>query len=254
MPRLPLLMLLALAVPACKYVPPPAPTTPAAKPKIDNLNLGGAALQKGDNDLAISYLSEAIRQEPENDMAYRDRAVAHANKGDLDKAIADFTEAIRINSKESDHYAGRGAAYLRKKDYPRAIKDYEQAVKVNPKHAIANYHLALLYETHFDDHDMAMAYCDRVLSIAPKHSGAHLLRGQIYLGRKSYKDAFAACSLAVTNNPKSANAWLFRGMSRYLLGDKEKGLADMRTAIKYEPDMSRAVNEFLKEQGAEPLD
>ena len=56
-------------------------------------------LRKGELDVAIADLSEAIRLDPKDASFYKNRGYAYDQKGDLDKAIADYSEAIRLDAK-----------------------------------------------------------------------------------------------------------------------------------------------------------
>ena len=88
---------------------------------------------RGDYDRAIADYTEAIRLDPNNDIAYNKRGYAHYNKGDYDKAIADFTQAIKLKPNNAYYLYTRGyAAHYNKGDYDRAIADFEAALRINP--------------------------------------------------------------------------------------------------------------------------
>ena len=67
----------------------------SADPAKDAMQKGKACFEKGDNDGAVAAYSEAIRLDPKNAEAYRERGVAYHEKADLEKAITDFSAAIR---------------------------------------------------------------------------------------------------------------------------------------------------------------
>ena len=52
---------------------------------------------KHDFDRAIADFTEAIRLDPNPDLAYQWRGDAYSDKGEYDKAIADYTESIRLD-------------------------------------------------------------------------------------------------------------------------------------------------------------
>ena len=54
-------------------------------------------------------------------------------KGNLDKAIADYTEAIRLNPELELAYFGRGLAYEAKGVTTKAEADFAQAKKLRYK-------------------------------------------------------------------------------------------------------------------------
>jgi tetratricopeptide (TPR) repeat protein len=54
------------------------------------------------------------------------------NDGNWDLAIEEYTEGIRLNPNDAVAYHNRGAAYANKGDYASAIKDYENALNIDP--------------------------------------------------------------------------------------------------------------------------
>ena len=57
------------------------------------MTLGG----KGDADEEIAEYHEALRLNPNNDLAHFDLAIALGRKGDVDGEIAEYREALRLN-------------------------------------------------------------------------------------------------------------------------------------------------------------
>ena len=68
-----------------------------------------ALREKGDQDAALSDLSEAITLDGKS-AAYFARASIYKAKGDLDNAIADLDQAIKYDSKNPTYYSTRSHA------------------------------------------------------------------------------------------------------------------------------------------------
>ena len=64
---------------------------------------------------------------------YWNRAKIWRLKGELDIALGDMNDAIRLNSTESAWLHNRGVLWKNKKDYDKAIADYEEANRLDPK-------------------------------------------------------------------------------------------------------------------------
>jgi tetratricopeptide (TPR) repeat protein len=105
----------------------------------DYFNRGRAFLNKGDNDIAIAYFTEAIKLNPEDDKAYCNRGAAYFSERKYDKAIADLTKVIELNPEDGEAYYSRGAAYALYRKYDNAIADLDKAIELNPNdyHAMA---------------------------------------------------------------------------------------------------------------------
>ena len=90
----------------------------------DFYNRGDTHIERGEYDQALVVYTEAIRLNPNDAMAFNERAFVYDKKGDYDRAIADSTEAIRLNPKFAKAFNNRGFAYKNKGEYERAIADY----------------------------------------------------------------------------------------------------------------------------------
>lgn len=142
---------------------------------------GPAAPQKRRDDpvATIARYTEAIRLNPNNADAYRDRGLAYRANGFWNEAIADFAEAIRLNPNDTRAYIHRGLAYQVKEDYDKAIADYTRAVRHDPKNvAIYNYRGAA-YEKK-GDLDRALADYTLAIRHDPWNAAAYRKRGMIY--------------------------------------------------------------------------
>ena len=112
-------------------------------------NRGMAWNDKGEHDVAIGDLNEAIRLNPKLAVAYSNRGRAYRGKGDHDRAIADYTTAIKLDPKPGATYNNRGLVYEDMNDYDRALADYERSIKLDPKYgyAYSNRAISFVIET-----------------------------------------------------------------------------------------------------------
>jgi tetratricopeptide (TPR) repeat protein len=98
---------------------------------------GFAAQMKNDFDKAIADYTQAIRLDPNYEIAYQSRGALYNFKGDYDKAIADNTQAIRINPNGPFNYSNRATAYFNKRNYKQAREDVNKALQLNPNNQFA---------------------------------------------------------------------------------------------------------------------
>jgi tetratricopeptide (TPR) repeat protein len=87
-------------------------------------------------DLAIPACDRAIGSGSYAGMElaglYNDRGNAHMDKGELDMALADLDEAIRLNPRNFVAFWNRAAVYAAKNDFERARSDFTNALALNP--------------------------------------------------------------------------------------------------------------------------
>ena len=88
-----------------------------------------ALCESQSGDIAIAACTEAIKQDPQNADAYRNRGIAKAIKGNIDGAIGDYDEAIKLNPEDAAAYQNRSVVGRIKGDSQQAESDqkrYEQ--------------------------------------------------------------------------------------------------------------------------------
>jgi tetratricopeptide (TPR) repeat protein len=100
-------------------------------------NRGFSAYQDRNWQVAIEAFSEAIRLDPSDMRAYRQRGAAYLHQGEHDRAIADFNEALRLAPDDAGAVYNRGLANAKKQDYDSALTDLGEAIRLNPAFAKA---------------------------------------------------------------------------------------------------------------------
>jgi tetratricopeptide (TPR) repeat protein len=91
-----------------------------------------------DWDGAISSATAALTLDPENEVAYTNRAGAYAEKGLVTEAIDDSNKALNINPYYSLAYNNRGYAMERAGHLPQAMADYDMSCRMGNELACAN--------------------------------------------------------------------------------------------------------------------
>jgi tetratricopeptide (TPR) repeat protein len=173
--------------------------------------------EQGDHDRAIADYNQAIRLDPNYAAAYNNRGLVYSDKGDYDRAIADYTQAIRLDTNDATAYYNRGVAYYIKGDYDRAIADYNQAIRLDPNDAAAYNNRGVSYANK-GDYDHAIADYNQAIRLDPNHALAYVNRGLVYSDKGDYDRAIADFEAALRINPNDANARDNLELARWLRG------------------------------------
>jgi len=96
-------------------------------PSITYEHLGMAYARKGMHKESIAASSRAIDLNPDNPLAYYNRAYSYRKTNQLDKALKDLTTAIRLNSDFADAYDNRGLLYIEMGEMALGRRDIEWA-------------------------------------------------------------------------------------------------------------------------------
>jgi tetratricopeptide (TPR) repeat protein len=99
--------------------------------------------------LAIADLTRAIRIDPDNAMAYFERARTRVN--DEEGELADYDEAVRLAPESADYRFSRGCAYQLRGEHDRAIPDFSEAIRLDPDRSWYHTQQAESYRTQGDD-------------------------------------------------------------------------------------------------------
>lgn len=105
---------------------------------------GTAALNRGDDDLALTWFLHAIRLDARFAPAYLGTGLARLRKGEYDAAIADLSEAIRL-SNDARGYFLRSLCYRGKGDRTRERRDHREAIRRDPRVAHVLHDPAVAY-------------------------------------------------------------------------------------------------------------
>ena len=179
-------------------------------------------------NLALQNYDKAIELEPQNSLAYVNRAIFYEALEEYGKALDDYNKALELDPKNKEALQSRGDLYSKLKDPSKAAKDYELSMEGENKkfdgfdyvnlgdkykeandfpNAIENYTKAIETEPQF-------AHADHRFS-------AYNARATVYMGQGEYDRALADCeagiNLAKASSDNLAEFWI-----RELEGTKEK--------------------------------
>ena len=119
---------------------------------------------------AISAQPTQLLIAQQSEKTYLDQGINKYKQRDYKGAIAGFTEAIRLNPNSDIAYEYRGNVKDDNGDPTGAIADYQQALKINPKNYSTYYNLAITQER-LKDYTSAIANYTKAIRPLAKVSG-----------------------------------------------------------------------------------
>jgi tetratricopeptide (TPR) repeat protein len=208
----------------------------------DSLHLMGLlCFASKQNDLAIAWFAQAIRQNPNVADYFSNLGTVLQQQGRLDEAAKSFDRALILKPDFAEVWYKLGEVLQQQKRFGEAILSFDQALKVNPQYREAANASALL---HFDAgrHDDAIVCFDRSLAIDPGQAGAIHLKGICQLRLQRFTEALANCTRALGLAPGHPEITNNVGLVLQRLARNAEALAFFDKAIALNPQFALAFN------------
>ena len=178
----------------------------------------------------IDY-SEAIRLNPESELAHGFRGRAFTHLGDFDRALADCDRAIQLNANSGVAYRNRGELYAKKGQYKIAINDLNKSLALDPEDSLCLFTRSIFY---YELRDFKNALADLI-------NGVKFANFPMFVFNQDdsdinvFKNATMDMTAYIRENPASAGAYFFRALAFEKLKDRAKAISDLTQAIQIDP-------------------
>jgi type IV pilus assembly protein PilF len=228
--------LLAIAACASKEpAPPPQPqqptpvrqqeVPPAQRAQI-HAELGAGYYERGQMDVAIAELTEALQLDPNNAKAYNILGLVYAVLGQNEKAEQNFRQALALAPNDSDIRHNWGWYLCTHGRAREAIPEFEQAIRnplyKTPEIALVN---AARCSSSLGDDAAAEAYYRRALAASPNNPDASYGLALLAYRARRYDEARSWMRPAMLQaNPAPEALYLGMCVERKL-GDKQAELS-----------------------------
>jgi tetratricopeptide (TPR) repeat protein len=184
-------------------------------------------------DDALRDCEKAIEVEPWNPVAHINTGNIYGQKKNWDRALASFDEALRLDPNTYPAtYVRRGIVFLQLGLRHEAELEYRTASRINPK-------IGADWAAEFDRNrrEAPAAPTRPTLAMTARQALAEGIRLKLLKqNRPAIRDLDA--SLAV--DPRSADAYLYRGKAYYDLRQIERAVDDLDRAIELDPKFAEA--------------
>lgn len=218
-------------------------------------------VDNGRENTAFDELNVFIRKHPSNARAYYLRAKNYFNSKSTKAALQDISLALKYKNNVADYHFLKGEILFELSKYKSSAESFDKAFKLcdtlyescyRASEAFLraeNFSLgektSKKYLEKFPDSDsakllLAEAYLSQeeeiealkiVNSVNKKDALFYRMRGIVYNKTQMYELSLTDFNTALDLNPKLTDVYLWRGLSYYFSGEKQKAKSDWNTAL-----------------------
>jgi protein O-mannosyl-transferase len=192
-------------------------------------------------DLALDDYARAIQVRKDYAPAYVFRGNLYKRKRQYDLALVDFNHAMQIDPGQAKAYNNRGNLYYEQGQDDLALADFNRAVELDPDLAEAYNNLGNLYYRH-GKVDLALVNYNAALKRNPALIVAYNNKGSIHTILKEYRLALESFNMALSLTQDNYATYVDRGILYYVQGQYNLALADYDHAIQLNPRRAEAYN------------
>jgi type IV pilus assembly protein PilF len=213
----------AAAPPPPPEPPPPvkaAEATPQYRAQL-HTDLGLGYYERGQMDIALEELNEALKLDPDNVKAHNVVALVYTILGEDAKAEQSFARALSIAPQDSEVRANWGFYLCTHGRAKESIAEFDEAVKnplyKTPEVALAN---AASCSASIGEIQRAEAYYRRALALAPNNASAAVGLSRLFYDQRRYPDARERLRSVVSQTTPSPDALYLAMCIERRLSDK----------------------------------
>lgn len=198
----------------------------AQSPKGDR-NLAAVLFQEGKFAAAAQAYEGLVRESPDDAALRASWAGALGALGRYDESLAQLNLAIAKEPLNPEAYHNRGVIYEKQGKRDAAIAEYRNALRYNPQYGPSQRALTRL---------TGSAGASGPRDEAERQAQALAERASQAARRGDYQGAMQALDEAEKAAPRYALVYQYRSNVAFLMGDRERAAAALRTALEIEPD------------------
>lgn len=198
-----------------------------------------SALQRGDEDRALTLCQQALAATPDDARAWTLLGVA-LRRRDPHAALQALHRAVALDSHHADASFHMGNLLREQARWPDAIAAYRQALLEAPDHPalLNNLGLALAGNS---EHDPAERCFRAVLDRAPAHAQALRNLAHLLCKRRRYGEGLALAQRALQAGAAETDLWIDAGICQRELGDPAGAETSFRRALALAPADATAL-------------
>ncbi|KAL9634741.1 MAG: hypothetical protein Q9164_003906 [Protoblastenia rupestris] len=226
---------------------------PSDTPIASLVSSAKANLANGNANDALTYFDVAVLRDPQNYLTIFQRGATYLSLGNNGKASQDFDRALAIRPDFEGALLQRAKIKSRNADWTAAKKDYEKAKKTGGAEYVqleeASGAAALAVDAEkAGDWENCVGHAGTAIMVASTSLSLRQVRARCRLERGEVLEAMSDLQHSIQLAPSSIEPHMqISSMMFYSVGDREKGIEQMKKCLRSDPD-SKACSKLLRRE------
>jgi tetratricopeptide (TPR) repeat protein len=201
--------------------------------------IGAIAYQAGRYDIAIEYISNAVKLNGHNPTWFSKLGLALERQGRLEESLASHDKSLELKPDYVEAFNNRGNVLQALGRTDEALASYDEALALDPNRAeVLNNRGNLL--KHLKRLDEALVSYDRAVELNPNYAAAINNRGNVLRELGRIDEALTCYDTAFALNPSLATALNNRGTVLKAMNRLEEAVVSFDRALALNPDFAEA--------------
>ena len=201
---------------------------------------------RGQYNLALQEIQQALRLEPFDTDALLTQADVHAAMGQQAEAEEVYKKAVALGPQRWGSYYELGAFYYRQRRYADAATQFDRVLAITPDNAMVHATLGGVLQVLEKDAD-AEHHLKRSIELQPSYA-AYTNLGALCLRQKRWSEAAAATRSALEISATDWNAWGNLGLAYEWLGRKAEAEEAYRQELAQLENLSKISGDRVEVQ------
>ena len=184
-------------------------------------------------ELAIKYLIQAYRQQPENLSVLYDLGYFYDRLHRFDESLKYYQKYLDLDPYSDNVWYNIGIVYHKLEKYEKAVEAYDFSIAINPDYASAYFNKATVW-VNAGKFELAIAAYRDFLEVEPENTQTYCYMGDCYEQMDRLKDALAAFQRVIELDNTDPEGWFGAGMIYMRLNRHREAITYILKAIEFD--------------------
>ncbi|MFO7671840.1 MAG: tetratricopeptide repeat protein [Bacteroidales bacterium] len=184
-------------------------------------------------ELAIKYLIQAFRQQPENLSVLYDMGYFYERLHRFDDSLKYYEKYLDLDPYSDNVWYNMGIVYQKIEQHEKAVEAYDFSIAINPDYASAYFNKAAVW-INTDRLEKAISCYRDFLEIDPENTQAYCYMGDCYEQMERLDDAVAAFQKVIEIDNTDPEGWFGAGMIYNLQNSHQEAITYILKAIEFD--------------------